>query len=137
MTFYFRIIWNYIMYTRLFSFPMLLTHKCISSLGIISIYFKSAVRSALSSLSLSSLPLNHFPQCHIHICLNPFRDSDSITSLGSLLQCLTSPSVNKSFLITKLNLHWYNLRPLPHVLSLVTWERDQDSMGWFSSFLFE
>lgn len=128
MTFYFRIIWNYIIYTHLFSFQMLLIHKCISSLGIISMHLKSAVRSALSSLSLCQVyHLTTSLSATSTYVLNPSRDGDSITFLGSLLQYLTSLSVNKSFLIPKLNLHLYNLRPLPHVLSLVTRERDQDS----------
>ncbi|KAK4829053.1 hypothetical protein QYF61_001858 [Mycteria americana] len=50
-------------------------------------------------------------------------DGDSTTSLGSLLQCLTTPSVNKFCLISNLNLPWCNFRPFPLVLSLVTWEK--------------
>jgi len=47
------------------------------------------------------------------------RDGDSITSLGSLFQGLTT-SVKKLFLISNLNLPWHKLRPLPLILSLVT-----------------
>ncbi|KAK4828611.1 hypothetical protein QYF61_000063 [Mycteria americana] len=55
--------------------------------------------------------------------LNTSRDGDSTTSLGSLFQCLITPSVKKNFLISSLNLPWCNLRPFPLVLSLVTWEK--------------
>ncbi|KAK4815625.1 LOW QUALITY PROTEIN: hypothetical protein QYF61_004840 [Mycteria americana] len=48
--------------------------------------------------------------------LNTSRDGDSTTSLGSLVQCLITLSVN-------LNLPWRNLRPFPLVRSLVTWEK--------------
>jgi len=34
------------------------------------------------------------------------RDGDSPTSLGSLCQCITTPSVKKFFLISNLNLPW-------------------------------
>jgi len=49
------------------------------------------------------------------------------TFLDSLIQCLTSFSMEKSFPITHLNCPWYCLRPLLHVLSLVTWEERQTS----------
>ncbi|XP_068267934.1 protein EOLA1-like [Nyctibius grandis] len=52
-------------------------------------------------------------------------DGDSTTSLGSLFQCLTTLSRKKFFLISNLNLPLHNLRPLPLVLSLVTWEKRQ------------
>ena len=55
--------------------------------------------------------------------LNTSRDGDSTTFLGSLFQCLTTLSVKKFFLISNLNLPWCNLRPLPLILSLVTWEK--------------
>ena len=42
---------------------------------------------------------------------NTSRDGDSTTSLGSLLQCLTTLSVYKFFVISNLNLPWRNLRP--------------------------
>lgn len=41
------------------------------------------------------------------------RDDDSPTSLSSLFQCLTTPSVKKFFLIADWNLSWHNLGPLP------------------------
>ena len=53
--------------------------------------------------------------------LNTSRDGDSTTALGSPFQCLTTHSVKKYFLISSLNLPWCNLRPLPLVLSLITW----------------
>jgi len=55
--------------------------------------------------------------------LNPSKDGDSTTSLGSLLQCPSTLSEKTFFLISNLNLPWRNLRPLPLVLSLVTWEK--------------
>jgi len=55
--------------------------------------------------------------------LNTSRDSDSTTSLGSLFQCLITRSVKAFFLIYNLNLPWWNLRPLPLILTLVTWEK--------------
>jgi len=55
--------------------------------------------------------------------LNPSRDGDSTTALGSLVQCLTTLSVKTFFLISTLNLPWCCLRPLPLVLPLVSWGR--------------
>ena len=49
--------------------------------------------------------------------------SDSITFLGSLFQCLKILSENNFFLIPNLNFPWCNWRPLPPILSLVTWEK--------------
>ena len=83
----------------------------------------------LRSLSPTMCPtppclLNHIPKCHIYkFFLKTSRDGDSTTSLGSLFQCLATLSVNKFLLISYLNLPWRNLRPLPLVLSLVTWEK--------------
>ena len=48
---------------------------------------------------------------------NSSRDSDSITSLCSLCQCITTLSQNKLFLTSNLNLPQCNLRPSPLVLS--------------------
>ena len=48
--------------------------------------------------------------------LNTARDSDSTTSLGRPFQCLTTLSEKKFFLISNLNLLWYNLWPFPCVL---------------------
>lgn len=48
------------------------------------------------------------------------RGGNSATFLGSSFQCLTTFSVNKFFLISNLNLPWNNLRPFPHIQSLVT-----------------
>ena len=50
--------------------------------------------------------------------LNTSKDSDSTISPGSPLQCLMSLSENGFFLISNLNLSWYNLRPFRLVLSL-------------------
>lgn len=43
--------------------------------------------------------------------LNTCRDRDSITSLGSLLQSLTTLFMKKFFLRSKLDFPWHNLRP--------------------------
>ena len=58
-----------------------------------------------------------------HSHLNTSRNGDSITSLDTLSQCLISLSVEKFFLISSLNLPWWNLRLFPHVLSLATREK--------------
>jgi len=55
--------------------------------------------------------------------LNPSRDGDSTTALGSLVQRLTTLSVKTFFPISNLNPPCHSLRPLPLVLSLVTWEK--------------
>ncbi|KAK4822563.1 hypothetical protein QYF61_016132 [Mycteria americana] len=55
------------------------------------------------------------------------RDGDSTTSLGSLVQCLTTLSVKKFSLISNLNLPWRNLKPFPLVLSLAVVESDKVS----------
>lgn len=55
--------------------------------------------------------------------LNAFRDGDTITSLGSLFQCLTILSMKNFFLISHLDLPWHNTRQYPLVLLLVTWEK--------------
>ncbi|KAK4823085.1 hypothetical protein QYF61_025707 [Mycteria americana] len=47
----------------------------------------------------------------------------STTSLGSLLQCLTTLLVKKCFLTSSLNLPWHSFEPFPHVLSLDTREK--------------
>ncbi|KAK4824589.1 hypothetical protein QYF61_016834 [Mycteria americana] len=57
--------------------------------------------------------------------LNTPRDGDSTTSLGSLVQCLTTLLVNKLFLISNLNLPWCNLRPFPLALLLVVVESNK------------
>ena len=44
--------------------------------------------------------------------LNTSREGDCATSLGSPFQCLTTLSEKKCFLISNLNLPWYNLRPM-------------------------
>ncbi|KAK4829075.1 hypothetical protein QYF61_002019, partial [Mycteria americana] len=69
--------------------------------------------------------------------LNTSRDGDSTTSLGSLLQCLTTLSVKTFFLISNLNLPWHNLRPFPLVLWLVTWEKRPTLTSLQSSFRYE
>jgi len=86
------------------------------------------------STTLHSAQVKSFPSTHHHHdhqtmslrststhFLNTSRHGDSSTSLGSLLQSLTTPE-KTFFLKSNLNLPWHNLRPLSHVLSLVTWE---------------
>lgn len=53
---------------------------------------------------LPSPPLSPSPKCHIFVPLNICSDNDSITSLGSLLQCLKIRSVKKLFFLSNLNL---------------------------------
>lgn len=50
------------------------------------------------------------------------RHGDSITSLGSLVQCLTILFIKKFFLISNLNHLWPSLRLSPLVLFLAAWE---------------
>jgi len=47
------------------------------------------------------------------LLLKNSRDSDSITSLVSQVQCITTLSEKKFFPVSNLNLPWCNLRPLP------------------------
>ena len=54
---------------------------------------------------------------------NTSRNTDSITPLGSLYQHLTTPSENKFFLISNLNLLWCNLK----LLSFFQWSHQQPS----------
>ena len=60
---------------------------------------------------------------HLDFFLNPSRDGDSPTALGSLVQGLTTHSVKTFFLISNLNLPRSNLRPLPLVLLPVNGEK--------------
>jgi len=69
--------------------------------------------------------------------LNTSRDGDSTTSLGSLFQCLTTLSVKKCFLISRLNLPCHNLRPFPLVLSPVSSEKRPTPSGGILKKLFE
>ncbi|KAJ7414952.1 hypothetical protein BTVI_39803 [Pitangus sulphuratus] len=55
--------------------------------------------------------------------LKTTRDGDSATCLGSLIQCLTTLSVKKFFLMSNLNLLRDSVRPFPVVQSLVTREK--------------
>ena len=55
--------------------------------------------------------------------LNISRNGDSTMSLSSLFQYLTTPSGKKFFIISNLNLSCCNLKPLPFILLLVTWEK--------------
>jgi len=66
-------------------------------------------------------PLNHVSKHHIYTSLNTSRDGDSTTSLGSLLQCLTTLLVKRFFVISSLNLSGGLLeaissRPIIHCL---------------------
>ncbi|XP_074403480.1 uncharacterized protein LOC113459733 [Zonotrichia albicollis] len=62
------------------------------------------------------------------LSLNTSR-ADTTTSLGSLLQCLITPSVKKLFLTPNLNLPWRSLRLCSLVLLLVAWEK-RPTPGW-------
>lgn len=50
------------------------------------------------------------------------------------VQCLTTLLVKKCFLKSNLDLPWSNLNPFPLILSLITWERKQDTH--LATFLF-
>lgn len=50
----------------------------------------------------------------------------SITSLGSLSQCLTTLAVKKYFLLSSLILSWLRFEPLPHILPLDPRENRSD-----------
>lgn len=52
--------------------------------------------------------------------LNIDRHGSSITSIGSLLQCLTTLPVEKFFITSSLNLPWGNFLPFLCILSSVT-----------------
>jgi len=53
----------------------------------------------------TTVPAKLFPEVsYPHIFLNTSKDGDSVTSLGSLFQRLTTLSVKKFFLISNLNL---------------------------------
>lgn len=52
-----------------------------------------------------------------HRCAH-FGDGDSTSSLGSLLQCSTTLSARKFFLISNLHLFWITQRQFPLVLSI-------------------
>jgi len=51
--------------------------------------------------------------------LNTSRVGDSITSLGSPFQCLTTLSEKQYFLMSSLNLPWCSLKPFPLVLNFI------------------
>lgn len=73
---------------------------------------------------MAKLPTKQCPQmCYIYTSFN--GHSDSTTSMGSLFQCLTTPSLKKFFLTTNLNLLQGNLRLFLLVLSLAAWEKRQ------------
>lgn len=55
--------------------------------------------------------------------LNTCRNGNLTISLGSLFQSLTALSVKKFFIISNLNLTWWNVRQFALILSLVIWER--------------
>lgn len=47
----------------------------------------------------------------------PGREGNCTASLGSLLQCLTTLSMKKLYLISNVNVPWCNLKMFPHFLS--------------------
>lgn len=52
------------------------------------------------------MPTDHVLQCRISMVLERLQGGWLTTSLGSLCQCITTPSQKKFFLISNLNLHW-------------------------------
>lgn len=69
--------------------------------------------------------------------LNSCRDGDCTASLGTLLQCLTTLSGKKFFLISSLNLHWQNLKPFPLALLIVIWKKRPTCSSTTVSFLWQ
>jgi len=66
--------------------------------------WKTPFRSSPVTISLSTTS-----SCF----LNTSRDGDPTTSLGNPFQCLTTPSVQKLFPISNVNLLWCNWRLFP------------------------
>jgi len=62
------------------------------------------------------MPTNHLPQRHISTVPEPPPPPPWAAYSTTLLE-------NKFFQISNLNLSWHNLRPLPLILSLITWEK--------------
>ena len=60
------------------------------------------------------------PRATASLALSASRDGASTTSLGNLFQCITTPWVKKSLLISNLNLPCLSFKPFPLVLSLST-----------------
>ena len=85
--------------------------------------WKGPWRSSSPTVNLALAVSNYTvsPSAMSTLLLNTSRDGDSTTSLGSPFQCPTTHPGKKYFLISSLNLPWCNLRPLPLVLSLITW----------------
>jgi len=72
----------------------------------------------------TTIPAKTYPEVpHLHVFWTPPGMVDSTTSLSSLFRCLTTHSVKKFFLTSTLNVPWRNLRPLPLLLLLVSWEK--------------
>lgn len=59
----------------------------------------------------------------IHVQQKISREADFTTSLGSLLQFLTTLWVKNFFLISNLNLPWHYLKPFPLILSFGMWQK--------------
>jgi len=65
------------------------------------------------------MPTDHIPQYHMHTVLEHLQGQWLHHLPGQLCHCLTTPSENKFFLISNLNLLWCNLRPSHLVLLLL------------------
>lgn len=59
----------------------------------------------------------------IHVRQKISREADFATTLGSLLQFLTTLWVKNFFLISNLNLPWHYLKPFPLILSFGMWQK--------------
>ncbi|KAJ7426763.1 hypothetical protein WISP_12835 [Willisornis vidua] len=64
------------------------------------------------------------------LSLNTSRDSDCITSLGSLSQSLNNLSGKKFFLMSNPKLLWHSFRLCPLVLLLFAWEQSLPPPGY-------
>lgn len=66
------------------------------------------------------------------------KNNDCTAFLGSLFQCLTTPSVRKFYQMSNPNLSWCNSKPSPHQSTLSCWllagrrewHRITESWGW-------
>jgi len=76
--------------------------------------------SKVSEANCQPMPADHVLQCHISTFLEHLQEWWPHHLPGQLCHCITTLSKQKCFQISNLNLPWFNLKPLPLILSLVT-----------------
>ena len=91
-------------------------HRIIEWFGLEGIF--KIIQFQSSCYRQRHLLLDQVAQSPIQPGLECFQRGAFITSLGNLLQCLTTPTVKYFFLISSLNLPFPSLKPFPLVLSL-------------------